>query len=121
MSARRVHALVLTVAIVAVTLITWAISTTLAHADDTPTPSPTVLPSVNSLPVRSATPSLLPATTTTITLDVDAETLVPSTVRPVRLANTGGPDLGLLASCAVVALVISALVGWLLQLDGDAR
>ena len=75
------------------------------------------LPSVNSLPVRSATPSLLPVTT--ITLDVDAETLTPSMVRPVRLANTGGPDLGLLASCAVVALVISALVGWLLQLDGD--
>ena len=119
MSARRVHALVLTVAIVAVTLLAWAISTTLAHADDTPTPSPTVLPSVNSLPVRSATPSLLPATT--ITLDVDAETLAASTVHPVRLANTGGPDLGLLASCAVVALVISVLVGWLLKLDGDVR
>ena len=95
----------------------WSLFTPRAHADDTTPPPSASTVRVSALPVKSATPTvtpspeLLPATSTT--LGIDAATIIPSTTKPVKLANTGGPDalrIGLFGGSLVG---FGALVLWL--------
>lgn len=85
-----------------------------AHADDA-TPPPvrvSALPVGTLAPIPSATPTLelLPATTITL---IDVATIIPNTVKPKRLANTGGPDLALVAGFALVVCIVTAGgIGW---------